>query len=58
MRKFIYFSLWEIEHLEKQLEHMEKDGYRLTNVSCSFWFEFKKSQAKEMNYFLSYKSFR
>lgn len=58
MRKFIYFSLFEIEHLEHELEQMEKDGYRLTNVNYSYWFEFKKSQTKEMNYFISYKSFR
>lgn len=58
MRKFIYFSLFKIEHLEHQLEQMEKEGYRLTNVNYSYWFEFKKSQTKEMNYFVSYKSFR
>ena len=58
MRKFIYFSLWEIEKLERQLEQMEKKGYRITDIKYSYWFELKKSQAKEMNYFLSYKSFR
>lgn len=58
MRKFIYFSLWEIEHIEHILEQMEKEGYRLINVRYSYLFEFKNSKTKEMNYFFSYKSFR
>ena len=50
MRKFIYFSLWEIEHIEHILEQMEKEGYRLINVRYSYLFEFKNSKTKEMNY--------
>lgn len=58
MKQFIFFPLWEMESLEKVLEEMEKSGNRLTNVNCSYWFTFKKSNPGEMRYFLSYKSFR
>lgn len=58
MRKFIFFPLWRIEELEQELEKMEMNGYRLTDVKYSYWFTFKESRSKEMCYFLSYKSFR
>ncbi len=58
MKKFIFFPLWKIENLEKYLETMEQNGYRLDKISHSYWFYFNESTPKEMHYFLSYKSFR
>jgi hypothetical protein len=37
---------------------MEHNGYRLDSVYGSYCFSFKESEPKEMNYFISYKSFR
>lgn len=58
MKKYKYFTLWEIEALEKFLKEMEQDGYRLDKVKCSYCFYFKKTTPKEVNYFLSYKPVR
>lgn len=58
MRKFIFFPLWKIEDIEKYLESMEQNGYRLEKIKFSYWFCFTKSTSKQMCYFLSYKSFR
>jgi len=58
IKKYIFFPLWKIEVLEKKLSEMEQKGYRLENIKFSYCFFFKKSTPKEMNYFLSYKSFR
>lgn len=44
--------------IEKALKEMEQQGKRVTNVKYSYYFTFKESSPKEMNYFLSYKSFR
>lgn len=54
----MFFHLWEIESLEKYLENMEQDGFRLENIKYSYCFYFKESIPKQMCYFLSYKSFR
>lgn len=57
MKKYIFFPLWKIESLEEYLESMEQKGYRLDNISYSHCFSFKESTPKQMNYFLSIKSF-
>ncbi len=56
MKKIIFFHLWEIESLEKHLENMEQDGFRLENIKYSYCFYFKESKPKQMQYFLSYNS--
>ena len=58
MRKFIPFTLWQIEKIEKYLEEMEQGGYRLEKIKYSHFFYFKKSEPKQMRYFLSLKSFK
>lgn len=58
IKKFIFFPIWKIDELENYLKEMEKQGYRLDYIKYSYWFYFKESNPKEMNYFLSYKSFR
>ena len=58
MKKFIPFPLWKIEKIEKYLEEMEQDGYRLEKIKYSHFFYFKKSESKQMRYFISLKSFR
>lgn len=58
MKKVIFFPLWRIEKLESYLENMEQQGYRLDNIKYSYCFFFKQSIPIQMQYFLSYKSFR
>lgn len=58
MRKYIFFPLWKIESLERYLENMEQNGYRLEKIKYSYCFYFKVSIPKEMRYYISYKSFR
>ena len=58
MKKLILFSLWKIESIEKYLETMEKQGYRLEKTRHSYLFYFKKSSPRQMSYFISYKSFK
>ncbi len=58
IKKFIFFPIWKIDELENTLKEMENQGYRLDYIKYSYWFYFKESKPKEMNYFLSYKSFR
>ena len=58
IKKHIFFSLWEVEVLEKKLNEMEQNGYRVVYVKFPYCFFFQRSTPKEMNYFLSYKSFR
>jgi len=58
MKKFVFFPLWKIEKVERYLESMEQNGYRLEKVRYSHYFYFKKSEPKQMSYFISYNSFR
>ena len=58
MKIFKYFPLWKIEDIERFLESMEQQGYRLEKIKYSYFFHFKKSSPKQMNYFISDKSFR
>ena len=58
MKVFKYFPLWKIEDIESWLESMEQKGYRLEKIKHSYFFYFKNSSPKQMNYFISYKSFR
>ena len=58
MKKFIFFSLWNIADVESKLERLEESGYRLEKIRHSYWFYFKDSAPKKISYFLSYKSFR
>lgn len=58
MKKYIFFTLWNIEKLERMLHEYEQNGLRLESVSFNYQFRFEKSAEKEMQYFLSYKSFR
>lgn len=37
---------------------MEQNGYRLDSIRYSYFFHFKKTNPKKMNYFLSCKTFR
>lgn len=58
MKKYIFFTLWNIEKLERMLHEYEQNGLRLESVSFNYQFRFEKFAEKEMQYFLSYKSFR
>ena len=58
MKVFKYFPLWKIDDIERFLESMEQKGYRLEKIKYSYFFHFKKSSPKQMNYFISCKSFR
>ena len=58
MKVFKYFPLWKIDDIERFLESMEQKGYRLEKIKHSYFFYFKKSSPKQMNYFISCKSFR
>ena len=57
-RMILFFSLWNIEKLEQKLKKAEQDGYRIVKVRCSYWFVFKRSEPKDVNFFLSIKSFK
>lgn len=57
MKKIMFFPLWKIESVEKYLQNMEANGYRLEKIKHSYFFYFKESTPKQMCYFLSCKSF-
>lgn len=54
MKKFIFFPLWKIDEIENFLKEMEKQGYRLDYIKYSYWFYFKETTLKDVNYFISY----
>ena len=54
MKKIIYFPLWNIETIEKQLHDYELNGWRLNNVQYSYIFDFVKSKPKSTNYIITY----
>lgn len=54
MKKYIHFSLWNIEEIEMVLRDMELQGYRLVGVKSSHWFYFKKSAPKDAKYIITY----
>lgn len=54
IKKFIFFPIWKIDELENSLKEMEQQGYRLDYIKYSYWFYFKESNPKTVNYFMSY----
>lgn len=58
IKKFIFFPIWKIDELENSLKEMEKQGYRLDYIKYSYWFYFKESNPKNVNYFMSYNNSR
>ena len=53
MRKFIFYTLWTCNKLEKYLENMESTGLRLSRFSFTYWFDFVESKPKHVHYFYS-----
>lgn len=53
MKKFIFFTLWNVEKLERYLEEQAKNGYILKEIKHNYWFYFKKSPKINLNYFFS-----
>lgn len=54
MKKIMYYPLWEIDKLEKNLNRFELDGWRLNGVRFSCIFEFSKGQPKNTDYIVTY----
>ena len=54
MWHFYFYPLWQIEKIEKYLEEMEKQGYRLQEVKHYYFFKFRKSPAKNVQYIFYY----
>lgn len=58
MKKFMFFPIWKFDELEYKLKEMEKQGYRLDYIKYSYFFYFKKSKEKDMNYFITFNTSR
>ncbi|MCQ2740964.1 MAG: hypothetical protein MJ210_02470 [Alphaproteobacteria bacterium] len=58
--KFIFFPIWNVEKIEKELYKEEENGCLIRSVKFNYWFSFseKKNSNSTSNYFLTYKSFR
>lgn len=54
MNKFFFYSLWNCEKVEKFLNQMEQEGFRLEIVFANYFFQFKKSSPKTVEYVYSY----
>ena len=52
MKKFIFYTIWNLQKVECRLENYEKEGWRLVDVHHMYWFEFKRSKKRQVKFFL------
>lgn len=52
--KFIFFTQWTYDKLERKLEQMEQSGYRLEFACFFFLFKFVPAPCKKTRYFVTY----
>ena len=54
MKKHIFYPIWKLEEVERQLSDMERQGWRLHKLLRLYGFEFVSAQPKEAQYFITY----
>ena len=54
MKKRIFYPIWKLEEVERQLSDMERQGWRLHKLLGLYGFEFVSAQPKEVQYFITY----
>ncbi len=54
MKKHIFYPIWKLEEVERQLSDMERQGWRLHKLLGLYGFEFVSAQPKETQYFITY----
>ena len=54
MKKLFFSPLWKTDKIEKILHDFELSGWRLTNISYSFVYEFVEATPKNAEYIITY----
>lgn len=54
MKKFLFYPLWKVDELERRLHCFELEGWRVSHITCSYFFDFVEAKPKDAEYVLLY----
>ena len=54
MWKFHFYTLWNLERVERYLEQMAAKGFLVSKIRCFYWFQFQAVKPLNVKFFFPY----